>query len=326
MRNLFVSLLGATLVAALAGITPAAAADKVNLLLNWYLQGSHAPFFLGRERGFYQDEGIELEIAEGRGSARSVQLVSNKDYQFAMADGGTLMTAVAKGLEAVAVMTPVVNSSYAVVALKASGIEGIKDIEGRSLAVTAGDGLTQLWPAMVAVNKLDASRISLVQMDPATKPIAVMEKRVDALLGGAQDQPLLLQEKGFEPVVIPFYEVGVNTIGMAIVAHPDLVKDDPDIVGRFVRATVKAYAATRDDPEAAVEAIREAKPDLDPGTLLAAVQGTLDLIASGTPADKPIGFGPPESWTQTLELMKDYRGLAYDGEATDFYTNAFIPE
>jgi NitT/TauT family transport system substrate-binding protein len=326
MRNLFVSLLGATLVAALAGITPAAGADKVSLLLNWYLQGSHAPFFLGRERGFYQDEGIELEIAEGRGSARSVQLVSNKDYQFAMADGGTLMTAVAKGLEAVAVMTPVVNSSYAVVALKASGIEGIKDIEGKSLAVTAGDGLTQLWPAMVAVNKLDASRISLVQMDPATKPIAVMEKRVDALLGGAQDQPLLLQEKGFEPVVIPFYEVGVNTIGMAIVAHPDLVRDDPDIVGRFVRATVKAYAATRDDPKAAVEAIREAKPDLDPGTLLAAVQGTLDLIATGTPADKPIGFAPPESWTQTLELMKDYRGLAYDGEATDFYTNAFIPE
>ena len=60
-----------------AGLAMAAgsaqAADRVDLLLNWYLQGSHAQFFLGRERGFYADEGIELNIAEGRGSARAAR-------------------------------------------------------------------------------------------------------------------------------------------------------------------------------------------------------------------------------------------------------------
>ncbi|HMR29902.1 MAG TPA: ABC transporter substrate-binding protein [Geminicoccaceae bacterium] len=310
----------------LAAAAPADAADKASLLLNWYMQGAHAQFFLGRERGFYADEGIELEIAEGRGSARSVQLVSNGDYQFGMADGGSLMTGVSKGLEAVAVMTPVVNSSYALVGLADGPIKTIGDVEGHSLGITAGDGLTQLWPAVVAVNNLDAGKIELVQMDPATKPIAVMEKRVDAILGGAQDQPLLIREKGYEPMVIPFYDVGVNTIGMSIVAHPALVKDNPDLVGRFVRASVKSYEAARQDPAAAVDAMLKVKADLDPGTIRAAVDGNMELITAGTPAGKPIGYGPAEAWEQTLEMMRKYREMSYDGKSTDFYTNDFIPQ
>ncbi len=310
----------------LAAAVPAQAADKASLLLNWYLQAAHAQFFLGRERGFYADEGIDLEIAEGRGSARSVQLVSNGDYQFGMADGGSLMTGVSKGLEAVAVMTPVVNSSYALVGLADGPIKTIKDVEGHSLGITAGDGLTQLWPAVVAINQLDAGKIELVQMDPATKPIAVMEKRVDAILGGLQDQPLLIREKGHEPMVIPFYDVGVNTIGMSIIAHPNLVKDNPDLVARFVRASVKSYEATREDPAAAVEAIRKAKTDLDPDSMQTGIVGNFELIAAGTPAGKPIGYGPPESWEQTLEMMRKYREMSYDGKSTDFYTNDFIPQ
>lgn len=323
-RRQIAPLLGVVIGLMTAG--PADAADKASLLLNWYLQGSHAQFFLGRERGYYAEEGIDLEIAEGRGSARSVQLVSNGDYQFGMADGGSLMTGVSKGLEAVAVMTPVVNSSYALVGLADGPIKTIKDVEGHSLGITAGDGLTQLWPAVVAINGLDAGKIELVQMDPATKPIAVMEKRVTAILGGAQDQPLLLREKGFEPLVIPFYEIGVNTIGMAIVAHPSLVRDNPDLVGRFVRASAKSYAAARDDPAAAVEAMRKEKSDLDAVTVRAAVDGTFELIAAGNPADRPIGYGPPEAWEQTLELMRTYRELRYDGKSTDFFTNDFIPK
>jgi NitT/TauT family transport system substrate-binding protein len=323
-RRQLAPLLGAAIGLAIA--VPADAADKASLLLNWYMQGSHAQFFLGRERGFYAEEGIELEIAEGRGSARSVQLVSNGDYQFGMADGGSLMTGVSKGLEAVAVMTPVVNSSYALVGLADGPIKTIKDVEGHSLGITAGDGLTQLWPAVVAINGLDTGKIEIVQMDPATKPIAVMEKRVDAILGGIQDQPLLMQEKGFEPLVIPFYEIGVNTIGMTVVAHPNLVRDNPDLIARFVRASVKSYAAARDDPAAAVEAMLKEKADLDAKTVRAAVDGTFELIAAGSPADKPIGYGPPESWEQTLELMRKYRELAYNGKSTDFYSNDFMPK
>ena len=64
--------------------------------------------------------------------------------------------------------------------------------------MSPGDALTQLFPAVVAANDLDADAIKLVFMDPPAKPVAVMEKRIDALLGGIDDQYFLIQAQGHD--------------------------------------------------------------------------------------------------------------------------------
>src|SRR4026208_382253 len=76
---------------------PASAADKVVLMLNWYVYGEHAPFFYGKDKGIYAAEGIDLEIQEGRGSAVTVQAVAAKTVDFAYADVPTMIRAAVKG-------------------------------------------------------------------------------------------------------------------------------------------------------------------------------------------------------------------------------------
>src|SRR3954470_15371344 len=71
--------------------------DKVVLLLNWYLYSEHAPFFLGKERGYFDQEGIDLEIQEGRGAGVTVQAVAAGSVQFGYADVATMIKAAAKG-------------------------------------------------------------------------------------------------------------------------------------------------------------------------------------------------------------------------------------
>src|SRR5690242_12187549 len=66
-------------------------------------------------------------------------------------------------------------------------------LEGKKLAITAGDALTQLFPAFAGFNKLDTGKITLVQIDPAGKVVALLEKRVDAILGGLDDQYFLVK-------------------------------------------------------------------------------------------------------------------------------------
>jgi NitT/TauT family transport system substrate-binding protein len=61
----------------------AAAADKVTLRTNWLFYGSHAIFFLGIDKGFYEREGIDLVVKQGNGSGNAVRLVANKDSTFA---------------------------------------------------------------------------------------------------------------------------------------------------------------------------------------------------------------------------------------------------
>ena len=135
-----------------AGTPPSRAADDVTLILNWYLGGLHAPFYLGQERGFYADEDINLTIQEGRGSAVAAQVVAAGDVDFGMSDAGSLMLAGAKGLPIKAVMSLLNTSGFGVISLAETGIQSVKDLEGKTLAVSPGDALTQLFPAVVAAN------------------------------------------------------------------------------------------------------------------------------------------------------------------------------
>jgi NitT/TauT family transport system substrate-binding protein len=299
---------------------------QASLRLNWYLGGSHGAFVLGKERGYFKDEGIDLAINEGRGSVRSVQLIGAKEDTFAMADAGSLMVGAARGLAAKAVMTVVGVSSFCVVALEESGIRSIKDLNGKRLAITAGDALTQLWPAVVAANKLDASSIRLVMMDAAAKVPSILEKQTDAILGGISDQPNLLRQRGAKPVVIPFYDVGVNTIGMTIIASPETIEKQPDLVRRFVRATAKSYEVTLAEPAAAAAAVKRMKADLVEATLLAEVNDSNASTKQGLTAGKRLGWNDPAAWQQTFELMRDYREMKTDMPPTAFYTNDFAAQ
>ena len=96
MMRLITALAAALIWTALAAI-PAKAADKVVLMLNWYVYGEHAPFYYGKAKGIYAAENIDLEIQEGRGSAATTQAVAAKTADFGYVDVPTMMRAAIKG-------------------------------------------------------------------------------------------------------------------------------------------------------------------------------------------------------------------------------------
>ena len=114
--------------------------------------------------------------------------------------------------------------------------------------MSPGDPLGQLFRALAAHNKLDMSTITFVQVDPAAKVVTVLEKRVDALLGGADDQFFLIKYKGAEPAALRYADHGANIVGMTIVTTGDTIKTKPDLVRRFVRASVRRGTRRRRIP------------------------------------------------------------------------------
>src|SRR4030095_1652977 len=98
---------------------------------------------------------------------------------------------------------------------------------------------------------------------PAAKVVAVLEKRADGLLGGADDQYFLIKQRGLAPAALRFSENGANIVGMTIVTKTDLIKNNPDLVKRFVRATIKSWEEAKKNPGAAVDAALKVKPDLN---------------------------------------------------------------
>jgi NitT/TauT family transport system substrate-binding protein len=299
--------------------TTAAAADKVSVRMNWYWGGIHTPFFLAKERGYYSDNGIDITIEEGRGSGTTVKLVGNKSNDFGLADAGTTIIAATKGVPVKCVFT-LNKSDLAVVFLDKTDIKKAKDIEGKRIAVTAGDSLHQMFPAVMSANNLDEKKIKFLFMDPAAKPVAVMEGRADALLGGITDQPVIMRNKGFPTTAITFSDLGVPTVGLAISANSDTVKNNPDLVKRFVTATAKGWVDAVKDPNAAVEALLKYHKR-DRKVLIQSLEViTQNLLYSKT----DIGPGDIKHWQSTFDILNKYRGLKSDKPIGDFITNEFF--
>src|SRR4029453_13149186 len=167
--------------------------------------------------------------------------------------------------------------------------------------------------------------IKLIHMDPKAKIPAVTEKQAHALLGGADDQAVTMEVKGFKTRVLRFSDIGVPLIGFTILAHQDTIKERPDLVRKVVAASLKGFEDAVKDPDAAVAAVKKIAPLVDADVVKK--QLTVDLLPlySQANAQKRLGWGPPADWQSTIELLKQYRGLGTGLPANPFSTNEFLP-
>ena len=312
-------------VAVLAAAGAAFAQDKVSFRLNWYLGGLHVPFYYGKDKGYYAAEGIDLTINEGRGSANTVQVVAAGSDTFGLADSSSVVLTASKGADVKSVMSLLNTTGFSVVSLAEAPIKTPKDLEGKKVAVTPGDPLGQLLQAVCKANSVDCAKISMVQVDPAAKVVTVLEKKTDALLGGADDQYFLIKYKGGNPVAMRYADWGANIVGMTIMTSGDTIKKNPDLVKRFVRASVKSWEEAKKNPGAAVDAAMKAKPDLNRQSTLDQLMVDIELLDSKNSKGK-IGWGAQADWDQTLAILKNYRELQTTQPWTAFHTNEFVPQ
>jgi NitT/TauT family transport system substrate-binding protein len=317
------ALTGASALIAAPAALRAQAAD-VTFRLNWLLYGFHTPFYLGVERGYYREAGINLTIGEGQGSARTVQAVAAGSETFGLSDGASIINGVSRGAPLQAVMGIMNKSPFAVIVRADRNIRRFQDLAGRTIAATAGEAGLTMFPALLRANNMPADAIRFLRVDGAGKLVSVLEGRADGLLGGIENQALILPQRGVQVVNFAYSELGANTMGLAIHAQRQTVERNADMVRRFMRATQRAFADAERTPEAAIEAGVKIKPDLDRALSLAQLRAGLALVRAADGANQPMGWMSPADWEQTLRIMKEFQDLQTDLAATAFYTNQLV--
>jgi len=303
--------------------------DKVVLLLNWYVYSEHAPFFLGKARGYFDQEGIDLDIQEGRGSGVTVQAVAAGTATFGYADVATMIKAASKGAPVTAVGVALQTSPMSVMGFADRNIRKPDDIKGKTVAVTPGDSMSQIWPLFLKKTGLKDSDFKTVSGDAQTKLNAVMNNQADLLLGYVMDQAIKLQDATHKDVYpIRFADYGVNMVSSGIIVQKDYVKAHPDVVKRFLRAATRSLDESAKNPEAAIDAMLKANPKSGvKETALVGMKNTAALYKGpDNPNDRPLRVGA-KNMDETLALLVEYGGLdkASAGKATDYYTNDYLP-
>ena len=331
--KMMTSLIAGAAAALVLAVTPAQAQnkpqDKVTLMLNWYLYSEHAPFFLGKERGYYADEGIDLEIQEGRGSAVTAQAVAARSATFGYIDVTTMIKAAAKGAPVTAIGVALQTSPMSVMGFSDKNIRKPEDIKGKTVAVTPGDSMSQIWPLFLKKTNLKDSDFKTVAGDAQTKLNAVINNQADLLLGYVMDQNMKLQDATKKPVTpIRFADYGVNMVSSGIVAQKDFLKQKPDVAKRFMRAATRSLEEAAKNPEAAIDAMLKAQPKSGvKDTALVGMKQTAALYKGpDNPNDRPFRVGA-KNMDETMTLLVEYGGLekATAGKASDYYTNDYLP-
>ena len=312
-----------------SGPTVAQGKEKIVLLLNWYTYSEHAPFYLGKERGYFDQEGIDLDIQEGRGSGVTVQAVAAGTAAFGYADVPTMMKAASKGAPVIAVGVALQTSPMSAMGFADRNIRKPEDIKGKTVAVTPGDSMSQIWPLFLQKTGLKQSDFKTVAGDAQTKLNAVINGQADLLLGYVMDQAIKLQDATHKPVYpIRFAEYGVNMVSSGIIAQKDYVKAHEDLVRRFLRAATRSLEEAAKNPDAAVDAMLKAKPKSGVrDTAIVGMKETARLYKGpDNPNDRPLRVGA-KNMAETLTLLTQYGGVdkSEAGKPEDYYTNAYLP-
>jgi NitT/TauT family transport system substrate-binding protein len=318
-------------IVALLAAWPASAADKVTLMLNWYVYGEHAPFYYGKEKGYFKDAGIDLDIQEGRGSATVTQVVAaGGTAQFGYVDVPTMMRAAVKGAPVEAVGVALQTNPMSVMGFADKNIRKPEDIKGKTVATTPGDSMSQIWPLFLKKVGLKDSDFKTVSGDATTKLNAVINGRADLLLGYVMDQSMKIKDAtGKDVYPIKFADYGVNLVSSGIIVNTGWLKEHEDLTRRFLAAATKSIEEASKHPKEAAQAILDANPKggkID--TLTQGFELTIPLYKDPTGQSKQPLRVSDKNMQETVDVMVEYGGL--DPKAkTDFkhyYTNDYLPK
>jgi NitT/TauT family transport system substrate-binding protein len=324
-------LLACILLAVLIGVrgtTAANAADKIVLMLNWYLYGEHAPFFYGLEKGYYSARGIDLEIQEGRGSGITTQAVAAKSATFGYVDVPTMMRAAVKGAPVIATGVLLQKTPMSVMGFADKNIRKPADIKGKIVATTPGGSNEQIWPLFLKKTGLKETDFQTVSGDPQTKVNAVINGQADLVLGYPMDQGMkILDATGKRVYAIRFADYGINLVSSGIITHKDMLRDSPDLIRRFMAALSEAVVEAVKAPQAAVDAMLKVNAKAGKrDTLREGFEQTIQFYAEDGKSLHPFRVSD-QIMADTVWNLVEYGGLEEVAKKNPqaFYTNAFLP-
>ncbi len=283
---------------------------KVAMTLDWIYQGPNAGFMLALDKGFYRDAGLDVSLTAGKGSVSTAQVVGAKATQIGFADGYVVGNAISKGMSIKTVGSIYRRNPSAVVVFEDSDIKTPKDLEGKTIAITAGSAQFQQFPAFVKGAGLDMSKLQIINIDPAGVGAALLNGKVDAIGGYAQGYVPTIEYRSKKKTRIFYYaDYGVTVVSNGIIAHDDLIKSDPEMIRAFVPPTIKGFLYGRQHPDEAVEAVKRYLPTITPAITRRELELSWKTWVTPHTKDKPLGWGSEDDWAGTIEVLKKYGGV-----------------
>ncbi|WP_149537049.1 ABC transporter substrate-binding protein [Siccirubricoccus phaeus] len=333
-RGFGATLLAAPLVGPLAAPAVAQGRTAASLRLDWALSGYQIPFYWGVEKGFFAEEGIELDVRDGSGSAKAVNLVQAKEDTFGMADCMVTANSVARGVKAKSIFVIVQNGGSAIVSWAEKPMRTPQEMIGRSLAAAADQKTT--LDLLLSANGIRPDQVTLRIVAVAARNTVFYQGQVEGIvstvIGSPMDMVVAAREGKGKPIhIMPFADFGVKSMSQGLLVHDDTIAQNPDLVRRFTRAASRSVAdcvpAANHDAATDVAMRRSRAPANRRDSVKLQWELTVPRLYTAATEGKPLGFTTDGDWENCLNLLVQSGAITANQKVpvNTIYTNAFIP-
>ncbi|MEO7404415.1 MAG: ABC transporter substrate-binding protein [Burkholderiales bacterium] len=315
------TILGSAAITFAAPTAYAQAAKPVaaTLRLDWVPGPHHVGPILAAQRGYYAAEGLDIAVRAGRGSGSTVQVVAAGTDMFGFADAGAMAIAISKGAPVIMVANITQLGANGAVTLDRP-MASPQDLVGKTIGMVPGEAGQVALAAVAKKHGIPETAYRVISVEAASKTAALLTKRVDVIPGFRFGDYLRAQAQNPNVKIALFSDWGVNLIGNGYFVQTALLDKNPELVQKFLRATMRGWEETIKDPKAGVDALMKEFPDTNRSFVEAGLPLVFAHMHSPATKGKPIGWMADEDWKSTLEVMKG-TGLEGDRPTSAFYRN-----
>lgn len=302
-----------------------AAADNVTFVTDFGFNGRHAYYYVALEKGYYKAANLDVKIVRGQGSTDAVKQVAAGTAQIGFADSSAVIFAKANdGISVKLVSVIYARPPHAIYVLKDSGISKPKDLEGRKLADTAFSAMPKMFSAYAKAAGIDASKVTWVVAGSDALPGMLSLGRVDGIGQYTVGEPLL--KKAAEPkdiVQLAYSDVGLDYYGSGIVTMDSTLQSNPDMVRRFVAATLHGLKDAMANPKEAGEIMHKYHREVDEGIASAE---TVKVGQLATVPGAALGSIDPARVQRTIDIVAGAYTLKNPVKANEIFAPGFVPK
>lgn len=291
---------------------------SITLQADWYPQPEHGGFYTALVKGYYQDAGLDVSIRPGGPYVAAAQPVAVGSAQFGLSSSDNILEAIADGQPLVAVAATMQHDPQGIMVRKDSPIHSFADLNGHTVAVKTG----ATWFEYIERRY----QLTDVHEIPATMNVANFVADPQYIQQAfATSEPFFAQQAGIQTRVLLTTDAGYSPYRVMFTTR-DFLQQHPDVVNRFVQASLKGWREYLNDPAAAHAAIAKLNPALNPEWMEFTWKALRDghFVAGDDPSGAQLGRMAPDRWTTMYNQLLDLKVIDKKFDPATAYALQFV--
>jgi NitT/TauT family transport system substrate-binding protein len=306
------------------------AQTKIRFTLDWVFEGQTSFMHMANYKGWFKEEGLEVQVDVGTGSAGAFQRIMTGVYDAGLGDMSSQIEFLSRNpgplqFQSVYVMYDQIPAGF--FALKKSGIRSVKDFPGRVFMESPTGFSRRIWPLLAKAADIDPNSVKWVTASPALRSTMLINGDCE-IISGFLSIPIDLMTRGVKEddiVTIPVADYGIHYYGNTLLVSQKLIDGNPKAVAGLVRAFNRALKEMLADPAASVKYLKQREPLVDESMEVRRTRMVMPGMLTPNVRANGLGGTDPARLQKQIDQVSQAYALANPPSQERLFNARFLP-